>query len=304
MSNWLDKQVSLYSAVYDNVGRPATFREILLSEFWKDLDALIDIRALDRQDLDYKKKKTELKLNLQCYTPAGLLACKEKKNVIEIERSGIMQLDFDVEQNQDYDVEELKQCVFNLPFIAFCGLSASGDGFYALALIAEPERLSEYAEHCFTVFEAYDIKPDHSKGKKVENLRYLSYDSKMLIRDNPEVLRIKQFQTNPAPKKKFTVYSTSPLGSNKTIVTNQLNEIKNAQVGQRWPTIQKAAYTLGGTGDRDLINLIIAEINANPAFNGEEEKYEDCAVYCFNEGLSNPLPKPNNFIRNKSNKNA
>jgi hypothetical protein len=36
------------------------------------------------------------------------------------------------------------------------------DGFYALALIAEPDKLSDYAEHCFEVLKDYGIQPDES----------------------------------------------------------------------------------------------------------------------------------------------
>src|SRR5690349_5719420 len=177
---WLNKQVSLYSSHTDNAGRPVTLRSILFTQFAmphkpkyqhkevNDLDTIIQLRNLDPSAEDYKAKKLKLKSSLQCYTPAGLLKSKQKGNVIELKRSGVMQLDFDYNDIKDYDIEELKRCLFDLPFIGFCGRSCGGNGFYALALIAEPDRLSEYAEHAFEVLLDYGIKADTSKGKKVE----------------------------------------------------------------------------------------------------------------------------------------
>lgn len=288
--NWLDKQVSLYNTHLDNTGRSATFREIFLSDFFEDLETIFELRKLDRSAKHYKLNKLDLKSLLQCYTPAALLASKQKGNLIEIHRTGIMQLDFDHNDIHEYDIEELKQCVFNLPFIGFCGLSCSGDGFYALALIAESERLSEYAEHCFTVLERFGIRADQSKGKKVENLRYLSYDSNMLIRDDPQPLHIKRFQNKPAPKK--TTVSNYPVQSysgNEGLIKASLNKIKNAVTGQRWLTVQQAAFTLGGLGDQSLIHAIKSEIESNPEFNGQEAKYCKCAEDCFKAGSEMPL---------------
>ncbi len=286
---WLDKQVSLYDSHADNIGRPATYRQILLCDFARDLDTIIDLRKLDRIGSEYKIQKMELKSKLQCYTPAALLETKKKGMVKEIHRTGIMQLDFDYQDISDYDVAELKECVFSLPFIAFCGLSCSGDGFYALALISEPLRLAEYAEHCFSVLDKYGIKADTSKGKKVENLRYLSYDPDMLIRDNPEPLKIKRFVSKPEPKQSGKQTNQVGYVGNDNLIRSCLNRLRDAVTGQRWQTVQQVAYTLGGTGERSLIYSIKSEIESNQEFAGEEDKYCRCAEDCFKAGLDKPL---------------
>lgn len=298
--NWIEQQVSLYRSHADNTGRPATLGEILLSDFaiphkvngkWvNDLETLVELRNLDRTVSDYKAWKLSLKATLQCYTPAGLLLTKEHRKMTLIHWSGLLQLDFDYQDIAEYDLEELKCCVFSLPFIAFCGKSCSGDGFYALACIAEPERLADYAEHLFLVLEQYGIKADRSKGKKVENLRYLSYDANMLIRDNPEILRIKNFQTKPAPQRQAPAnYPRTDITGSNPLVRSELAKIQGATVGGRWATVQRAAYTLGGLGDSSLIYSIKSEIEANPEFAGEEVKYCKCAEDCFAAGIMKPL---------------
>ena len=290
VSNWLDKTVSLYKTHFDNTGEPATYRDIFKWKFAKDLPAIISLRKLDKFAPYYKLQTKPHKSKLQCFTPSALLENKATGNVIEIHRTGMMQIDFDHVDICMYDLEELKACVFNLPFIGFCGLSCSGGGFYALALIAEPERLNEYAEHCFKIFLKFGIKADTSKGKSIENLRYVSYDKNMLIRENPEPLKLKPFKAKPALKnpKSYSYPATNRSGNN-TLLNSALKELESVQCGSRWQTVQKVAYTIGGLNNPAHLQQLINAINSNSAFTGEEKKYNECAKVCFNSGASKPL---------------
>lgn len=284
--SWLQQQVSFYTSHSDNVGRPATYRDIILCESLKDISIINRLRRLDKEDPAYKTKKLELKGSLQCFTPAALLETKKKGMVKVINRTGVMQLDFDYNDIHEFDIEELKQAVFSLPFICFCGTSCSGDGFYALGLIAEPEKLSDYAEHCFEILLTYGIKADTSKGKKVENLRYVSYDSKMLIREDPKPLYVKHFKAKPKPVES-TNYKANIDLTNVRLVEG-IKRLQSARVGNRWETVQKVAYTLGGLGNPGVISEIRQVIKNTAAFEGEDDKYCKCAEVCFAEGLKNP----------------
>lgn len=301
--SWLDKQVSLYSCLADNTGRPATFRDILFADFaiphnwffkhhkldkwlsgtYNDLETIIDLRI---REMD-KEEKNMLKQTMQCFTPAALLKSKKKGEIEEVHRSGLMQLDFDYEAIKDFDIEELKQAVFALPFVAFCSLSCSGNGFYALVAIAEPHRLNEYAEHCFQVLKEYGIPPDTSKGRNVNDLRFVSYDANMLIREEPEVLHIKRFRQKKVFQPQMT--TCQPVNHSSKIVSNSLEQIRNAVEGTRWRTVQKAAFTLGGLQDESLLSEIKNAIRNSSQFAGMEEKYCQCAVDCFTAGKEKPL---------------
>jgi hypothetical protein len=294
---WIDKQVSLYTSHRDNTGRPATYRQILLSEFGKDFPMIYKLRELEKlhdnqqvNDVDYKIKKAELKSKLQCFAPSALLRSRAKDNIIEINRTGIMQLDFDYADIQGYDIEELKHCVFNLTFICFCGLSCSSKGFYALALIAEPERLNKYAEHCFKVFQQFGIKPDTSKGRNVNDLRYLSYDANMLIREQPQILRVKHLKGQETLKQFYTTnYTKKSFAANSALINKELKSLQVVNVGNRWQTVQKVSYTLGGLNNSSILNSIKKAIESNGSFAGEENKYLQCAEICFNAGTQNLL---------------
>ncbi|SRR6266498_2054588 len=305
--NWQKKQVSLYKCAADNYGAAATFEEILFTKFamnhawyycedfenkkWisgtgNDLHEIVKLRTTEMT----KGEKVISKYKVQCYTPAGLLKTKKRDCVQEIERTGIMQLDFDYGSIKDYDIEELKLAVFDLPFIAFCGLSCSGNGFYALASIAEPEKLTEYAQHCFEILSKYGIPPDTTKGRNVNDLRFVSYDCNMLIRDNPQPLRIKRFckpkATNRTSIKKI---NSSNYTKGDVLLNNGIRQLLSAQCGQRWETVQKVAYTLGGIGNNNYLEEINKAIKNNPSFDGEHAKYYECAEVCFDAGKQNPL---------------
>lgn len=290
---WLDQQVSLYSTHGDNVGRPATLREILFCEFARDLYTIIDLRRLDPSAPNYKTHKKALKDTLQGYTPASLLTVRgltdeEKDAGMTIDekvifRTGVISIDFD--QLEQYDISEVKQAIGALPFVGYCGLSASGKGLFALVLIAEPARQFEYAEHLFEVFKHYGVPPDTSKGRRVNDLRYVSYDSNPVINDNPEPLRIKRFKPKPAPQPvtQVKVYQSDEMKKAKA-VNNAVSNIAAAQVGQRWGIVQHWAYSLGGFGDSGLLDILQNAIKANSAFTGQEDKYIKCATDCFNDG--------------------
>jgi VirE N-terminal domain. len=291
---WHNQQVSLYDTHNDKVGRPAVLWEIIKTWFGvphnsrNDFDTILALRALNPDDPDYKNRKKALKDTLQGYTPAALLATREHGKVAVIKHTGIISIDFD--QLDDYDLDEVKQAIGALPFVGYCGLSASGKGLFALVLIAEPERQREYAEHLFEVFKHYGLPPDTTKGRNVNDLRYVSYDSRPVINFNAEPLRV---TFKPKPLKKQTVYKPVQWsrGGANPIVTNGIQKIAQAQVGQRWHTVQQVAFTFGGLGDPSLLSLIKDAIAGNPSFTGQEDHYRKCATDCFNAGMSKPLLK-------------
>jgi hypothetical protein len=68
-----------------------------------------------------------------------------------------------------------------------------------------------------------------------------------------------------------------------------LKKLSAAQVGSLWANVQKVAFTIGGFGDKSLLDSISAVIDSNIAFENEEEKYKKCAEDCFNAGMVKPI---------------
>lgn len=288
---WKDKQVTLYTSHRDTGGRRRTLREVLFSDFGYNINDIVSLRNLDRNAPDYEKHKRELKNRLQCF---ALNELTDRKDVVSY--SGLMQFDFDKKDCAGYDIGELKQAVFSLPFIAFVSLSCSGDGFYALAAIAEPEKQKEYALHIFGVLKQYGLSCDKSKGRNANDLRYVSYDANWLERDEVEPLRITHFKADKAvPVRKQHNYTTKSYnGNHAPLIASQVQRIAQAQIGQRWHTVQAAAYTLGGRvwagiDAHEGLNAVLQAIENNTAFSGEHEKYKECARVCFEAGRAQPM---------------
>lgn len=289
---WQQQQVSLYSTHGDRAGRVRTFRQILFSDFGDNISDIVKLRSLDCNAPDYEAQKRAIKNNLQCF---ALNQLADRKEVVSY--SGLMQIDFDKKDCEGYDIEELKQAVFSLPFIAFVSLSCSGDGFYAIAAIAEPEKQKEYALHIFDVLEQYGLSCDRSKGRNYNDLRYCSYDANMLWRDEVEPLRITHFKPKTAPKKQTytTTRQTNFNGNHGALIHSQVQKILSAQVGQRWGLVQSAAATLGGRVWRGLnehegLTALIQAIERNTSFAGQTDKYIECARVCFERGKADPMP--------------
>ncbi|MCH5690108.1 hypothetical protein LWM68_41295 [Niabella sp. W65] len=292
--NWRDTQVSFYSTHQDRTGQILSLGDVLFSRFGDNMADIVALRSLDDSRTDYNAEKRRIKSSLACFSPSATLSNRTEV----VSKTGIMQIDLDKSDIEQYDIDELKEAVFSLPFVFYVSLSCTGSGFFALALISEPERQKEYALHVFDVLETYGIKCDRSKGDKYNDLRYVSYDANALYRENVEPLRVKHFKAIPAPKRtrRTNTHAISQNTTHAALIQSQVNNILSAQVGQRWHTVQSAAYTLGGCVWKGLdeysgLKAITDAIEFNTAFTGETEKYIKCAKDCFAAGKSSPMPE-------------
>ncbi len=296
--SWLNFNTSLFACAADNYGTLRTFRQILFSDFacqhpwfykdhqtntWitgssDDLQTMIDIR----NGTALKEEIPLLKQTLQCFTPSASFECKKRGHEKLISTIPILQLDFDYLNN----IERTMQEIFSLPFVAYVGKSVSGKGLFALVLIAEPEKLREYAEHCFAVFNYYGLKPDTSKGRNYTDLRFISYDCNALYREYPEPLRIKKFHSPPKP-----VMTMKPADhfqvSDSKLIEWAVKQIHQAQVGNRFETVRRVAYCLGGynTGLQEIEQAI----NESIQYDGLQKKYLSHARDGFKAGQLKPL---------------
>jgi hypothetical protein len=301
MGKWLDEKGSLYNNKHDNKGRPLSIRELIFTQFaiphrvygkqYNDIETICKLRNLDRTSGEYKKDKDALKDTLQGFTPAALLGSREKDNIIEVSRTGLAQLDFDGKDNIGWNMAMLKEEIFRLPFICFCGLSCSGEGIYALAAIAEPLKLREYVEQMFWVFSNHGINVDRSKGRNVQDLRYLSYDANMLVREDPEPLKINNYFKDEAGSRKDAFIDDVKLKSPERILHYWIKELRAALNGNRWKTICRVAVCLGSKRNESFLEPMLDEINTNELFRDGRNDFLKIAKDQFNWGWQNPLQK-------------
>lgn len=298
---WLNIQTSLFDCAMGNTGRITTIHNALIMAvrenhnwFFKndadqkyysgsfvDTDTIDDLRNTPMTDFE----RTSLKKTLQCWTPSGCYSNKSKnlEKQILLHINPVIQFDFD--HLEDYDIEEVKEAIFSLPFICCVGLSCSGKGLFALGLIEEPEKLPAYFDHCLNVFKSYGLPIDSTKGRNYNDLRFVSYDTKMKFRAEPVPLKIKRFNAPKIVSRAKPAYNQN---SDKSgLIKWAIEQIQSAQVSQRFVTVQKVAYSMGGYGTG--LDEIIQAIQYNQEFTGVESKYIKVARDCFAAGKLKPI---------------
>lgn len=293
---WYNQQVNLYNSHNETgAGRIRTLRDVLMCDALNNIGEIIQLRGLDRQAPDYDQQKRAIKTKLQCHTTGAQVWTRDGK-IPEAERithkTGLTQIDIDHVEAQGFDVEELKQFIFSFPFTCFVARSCSGDGIFAIMAVSEPDKLCDYMAHLHATLAANGIQVD-SKGKNYTDLRYCTYDGNMLIKEDVEPLRIKHTaKTNPTANRLRATQPRPDYSNPSKLIQTQIQLIAQAKAGQRWETVQRVAYTLGGLQDDTLLDSICTAIDSNPAFNSTGNKYHHCARACFEAGRNKPLTKP------------
>lgn len=139
----------------------------LLMDTYKDK---IDwIRQMTNKSLRDKEKA-----KLPAIMPAGTFSRADSAHLIKA--SGFMQFDIDYKDNQHIsNFMNLKDEISKLENIAYCGLSASGKGFWGLIPIKHPDKIKEHFIIVKETFSKYGIVLDN-KPKNIVSLRGYSYD--------------------------------------------------------------------------------------------------------------------------------
>lgn len=152
--------------------------QLLLSERWRT--TVEEIRGEADPD-----KRTELKKKLPAFIPAGIFTNKTAGGLQR--HSGFICIDIDAKDNADTDnFGKLKEFVFQIPQIAYCGLSVSGTGFFCLIPIADPAKHTDYFRAIERDFKRCGIRIDRKCGN-VNRLRFVSYDPAPYINTGAKV---------------------------------------------------------------------------------------------------------------------
>lgn len=165
-------QVSYLPCVSCNDSDIQTFslgRILLATQFISDIEKI-------RAEADPAKQKT-LKEKLPCFTPAGTFSHVCKSGLIEPSGFLCADIDYNPEKgiNKALDGYNLKEDIARLPFVAFCGLSCRGTGYFLIIPIEDPAKYREYYKALEADFEKGGITLDPS-CKDISRKRFVSWD--------------------------------------------------------------------------------------------------------------------------------
>ncbi len=158
----------------------------------KDVDLLAWLRsekyhaAVEQiRSIKDKEHRDQLKATLPAVTPSGKFNYRNADSLVR--HSSFLQFDIDLKENQHIkNYSSLKDQLCNIVNVAYCGLSASGLGYWGVIPISYPEQHKAHFEALKRDFAKYGIAIDE-KPKNVASLRGYSWDADAYFNHNAKV---------------------------------------------------------------------------------------------------------------------
>ena len=167
----LDVEVSRYSGATDNIGTSVNLKQFLFSEEFKDIAEEIRRGQTPKERHEIKNR---VKGRIPCVTIAGKFS---KRDTAHIETySNLIGLDIDLKDNQDI-MQDVPSILSTLPYVAYCGKSISGDGYFAICEIADSKDFKSHFLALQEDMKELGITLD-PQCKDITRLRFATYDPK------------------------------------------------------------------------------------------------------------------------------
>ena len=168
----LTRKITIYRNATDNVGREGTFEDFF-KECFANSATIEKLRATDDDN-----EKRALKKTLPCATLSGVFApTRSTANLIE--HSGLLCIDID-----HCDTDKVMEQLDHLNTICYLSRSASGQGVFAVVVLAYPDRHEEqFQAFADYLRRNYGIEVD-LQCKDITRLRFVSYDADARINLN------------------------------------------------------------------------------------------------------------------------
>jgi len=188
--NILKTPITIFDSVTSTNGRVAS-----LAEFLKDASSHQLIQQI-RMTED-KAERTRLKSGLPCATISAI--CPDGRKADDaFEHTGLICIDIDGQDNLGFGSgADLKAEVCKIAEVAYCSLSASENGCFAIFRLSHPEN---HLGHFFALQRLFKSRLGiviDGQCKDVKRLRFATYDSEPYINDNAMPFRIIDAATKP-----------------------------------------------------------------------------------------------------------
>lgn len=147
-----------------------TLQQIIsLGNIYKD--KIMELRELGYGTDQYKENKKKF----PCYTPCGTFEYKKVNDSSITSLSNIIAIDIDKKDNTT-DLDNIREEIFNLPYVIAVLKSISGLGLYALVLVENGNNTTDYYSYLAKLWNAkYGLNIDQS-CKNLSRKRFISYD--------------------------------------------------------------------------------------------------------------------------------
>lgn len=188
--NILETPITIFDSVTSTNGRVASLVEFLNEASSRQLIQQIHMT-------EDKAERTRLKSSLPCATISAI--CPDGRKADDaFEHTGLICIDIDGQDNPGFGSgAELKTEVCKVAEVAYCSLSASGNGCFAILRLSHPENhLGQFLALQRLFKSRLGIIID-GQCKDVKRVRFATYDSEPYINESAEPFRIIDAATNP-----------------------------------------------------------------------------------------------------------
>ncbi len=188
--NILETPITIFDSVTSTNGRVESLAEFLN-------DALSHQLIQQIRMTEDKAERTRLKSGLPCATISAI--CPDGRKADDaFEHTGLICIDIDGQDNPGFGSgAELKAEVCKVAEVAYCSLSASGNGCFAIFQLSHPENHLGHFLALQRLFKSRLGIVIDGQCKDVKRLRFATYDSEPYINDNAEPFRIIDTATKP-----------------------------------------------------------------------------------------------------------
>lgn len=250
--NILETPITIFDSVTSTNGRVASLSEFLNAPSSHQL--ISQIRMIDD-----KAERTRLKSGLPCATISAICPGGRKSDDA-FEHTGLICIDIDGQDNPVFgNGNELKAEVCKVVEVAYCSLSASGNGCFAIFQLSNP---ANHLGHFLALQRLFKSRLGiiiDGQCKDIKRLRYATFDAEPYINPDADVFRIVDTANTPKinPSKQTTAISPRIWkdSAETTIekVARLTNEIAKRRVDltdgySNWVEIGMALADLGEAG--------------------------------------------------------
>lgn len=188
--NILESQITVFDSVISTKGRAASLAEFLD-------DALSHQLIQQIRMTEDKAERTRLKSGLPCAAISAI--CPDGRKADDaFGHTGLICIDIDWQDNPGFESgAELKAEVCKVAEVAYCSLSASDNGCFAIFRLSHPENHLGHFLALQRLFKSRLGIAIDGQCKDVKRLRFATYDPKPYINENAETFRIIDAATKP-----------------------------------------------------------------------------------------------------------